>query len=228
VEERYRLFDKTLRALHNAGALPELVLIGSWCQHIYKFAFDNKNEIPSLITSDIDFLIPYPHTFKKKINVPDIMEGLGFEMVASPVSGYTKYIRRELEVEFLTPEVGRGLDKPRMVKDLNIQAQGLRYLVMLQEHVEKVNYKGIPVTIVQPEAYVLHKFLISGRRKKSIKREKDLSSARQMGEFLMKFADRMEKMNELLNDIHPKWKKDILAIIQEQMPELHEKLKRSP
>lgn len=125
MEERYKLFDITLKALHDAGVLSELILIGSWCQHLYKFAFDNANEIPALITSVIDFLIPYPHHIQRKINVPDILLKLGFEIVASPVSGYTKYIRRELEVEFLIPEVGRGSDKPRMVEELSIKAQGL-------------------------------------------------------------------------------------------------------
>lgn len=226
MEKKYKLFDATLRALHEAGALSELILIGSWCQHLYKYAFNDKSDIPALITSDIDFLVPRPHTFKKKINVPDILTRLGFEIVISPVSGYTKYISRDLEIEFLIPDLGKGLDAPRMVKELNIKAQGLRYLTMLQEHVEKLDYNGIPVTIVQPEAYVLHKFLISGRRKKQEKREKDLSAAKQMGEFLIQFEGRIEKMKNLLNDIHPKWKKDILAIIEEQMPVLYERLKK--
>lgn len=224
MEERYKLFDETLRALHRAGALSGLVLIGSWCQHLYKYAFDNTYEIPALITSDIDFLIPHPHSFKHKINIPDILSELGFEIIGSPVSGYTKYIRRELEVEFLVPEKGRGSDLPRLVRELNVRAQSLRYLEMLQENVEKIDYKGIPVTAAQLEAYVLHKFLISDRRKKADKREKDISAARQMGAYLMMHDDRIKKMKYILDDIHPKWKKDILQAVQKDMPELHNML----
>lgn len=224
MEERYKIFDETLAALHKAGALSELVLIGSWCQHIYKYAFDDPAEIPALITSDIDFLIPHSPRIAKDVNVPDVLSGLGFEMVFSPVEHYAKYIRRELEVEFLVPEIGRGFSRPRVVKELHVNAQGLRYLSMLQEHSETIIYNGIPVTLVRPETFVLHKFLISGRRRKAEKREKDLASAVQLGEYLAQSGHRVSAMKKVLDSIHPKWKSDILNVIKEHSSKLYEML----
>lgn len=214
MEERYRLFDTVLKTLHDEGALAGLILIGSWCQHVYKAVYRNTVEIPALITSDIDFLVPNPPERSREVDVPGILEKLGFEMVASPTGTMIKYIRRELEVEFLTPETGRGTDGPRVIKSLRVRAQGLRYLSMLQEHTGIVNYNGIPVRTARIEAYVLHKYLIGGRRKKKEKKEKDLSAAVQLGEFLMYRDNSIETMKTILKSIHPKWKKDILSSIE--------------
>ncbi|TAL35709.1 MAG: hypothetical protein EPN93_09635 [Spirochaetes bacterium] len=221
MEERYRLFDATLASLNEAGALSSLILVGSWCQHLYRFAFGDPEEIPALITSDIDFLIPHHGQITRDINISELLESLGFALVISPVEHFTKYIRRELEVEFLVSETGRGRDKPHDIKKLHINAQGLRYLLMLQENTETLPYKTIPVRLAAAEAYVLHKFLISGKRAKPEKREKDLAAAVQLGEYLVRLEDRAMNMKKILASIHPRWRRDILKTIGEQSVQLY-------
>lgn len=214
MEERYRLFDTVLKTLHNEGALAGLILIGSWCQYVYRAVYNNTAEIPALITSDIDFLVPNPSQISTEVDVPGILEKLDFEMVASTTGNMIKCTRRELEVEFLTPETGRGMDGSRVIKSLRVRAQGLRYLSMLQEHAELVYYKGIPVRTARVEAYVLHKFLVGDRRQKQEKNEKDFSAAVQLGEFLINRDNGIEKMKSILELIHPRWGKDILASVK--------------
>jgi len=157
-------------------------------------------------------------------DVPGILNELGYETATSPVSGHVKYIRRELEVEFLVPEKGRGSDTPRKIQELMVSAQGLRYLNMLQEHTITVDYKGIPVAVVEPAAYALHKFLVSGRRTKKEKMEKDLASAIAMCEYVTHEMCGITTMRDILNSLHPKWKKDILLHIKKHIPELHDSL----
>ncbi len=74
MEEKSDLFIATLKALQEAGALNELILIGSWCLYFYRIYFENSPEIPVVRTLDIDFLVPNPSRIKKEINIPKILE----------------------------------------------------------------------------------------------------------------------------------------------------------
>jgi hypothetical protein len=81
-------------------------------------------------TMDIDFLIPNPAKIHKDINIPEILRTLNFTPVYSYTTGYTKYEHPELEL-------GRGKNKPYELPKLHINAQGLRYLNLLQSNVLK-------------------------------------------------------------------------------------------
>ena len=107
MERKSNLFIAALSALHKAGALKDIILIGSWCHYFYRLHFDNPPEIPAVRTLDIDFLVPNPLKAGKDINIPEILETLDFTPVHSYLSGYTKYVHPELELEFLTPDLGR-------------------------------------------------------------------------------------------------------------------------
>ena len=127
------LFLDTLNALHKTGALKDIILIGSWCHHFYSIYFNNAPEIPITRTLDIDFLIPNPHRIKKDINIPEILSALGFIPIHSYTTQLTKYAHPDLELEFLTPDLGRGKgSKPYIIPKLHINAQGLRYLNLIQ------------------------------------------------------------------------------------------------
>ena len=101
------LFLATLDALHKSGVFEYIILIGSWCHYFYRVYFNNAPEIPVVRTMDIDFLIPNPAKIHKDINIPEILRTLDFTPTHSYTSEYTKYVHPELELEFLTPELGR-------------------------------------------------------------------------------------------------------------------------
>jgi hypothetical protein len=56
------------------------------------------------------------------------------------LDGYVKYVHPDLEVEFLIPERGKGRDKPYTIDKFHINAQGLRYLDLLQRHGMETSY----------------------------------------------------------------------------------------
>lgn len=185
------LFISTLRALQKAEVLNDLILVGSWCHYFYRIYFDNSPEIPAVRTLDIDFLIPNPFKTNKEVDIPRILKALDFRPVQNYPSGHTKYVHPELELEFLTPELGRGKgDKPYEISKLHINAQGLLYLNLLQSQTTKVESKDIKVILPEPAAYVLHKFIVFERRKKKGKAMRDIKAAKEIGEFLLKlFGD---------------------------------------
>lgn len=214
MEKEHDLFLVILTKLDKEEVLQDIILIGGWCPLVYKEYFGNPVEISMQRTADLDFLIPNPPRIHKDVDVSLILEGLGFDKKLSLLNGYEKYVHPELEVEFLTPEKGRGRDKPYTIDKLHINAQGLRYLDLIQSYIMKTVYNGISIYVPEPTAYVLHKFIVSGRRKKSFKREKDIETARQLGEYLLEQEKQRKKMHEIYVDMADKWKRDLMRIVK--------------
>lgn len=188
---------------------------------VYKEYFGNPVEISVQRTADLDILVPNPPRIHKEVDVSLILKELGFDRKVSPLDGYEKYVHPDLEVEFLTPERGKGREKPYVIDKLHINAQGLRYLDLIQSHVMKTSFRGISLNVPEPTAYVLHKFIISGRRKKSFKKEKDIETARQIGEYLLELEDQRKKMRKIYLGLPEKWKKNLMKIIKGASAKIH-------
>lgn len=73
-----------LRKLSETGILEEIMLIGSWCLIVYQKYFDDLPGIPVFRTTDIDFMIPYPPKIVTHLDVPRVLETLGFIMEKGP------------------------------------------------------------------------------------------------------------------------------------------------
>lgn len=217
------LFTTILLTLHKHSILNDLVLIGSWCLHIYKTFFNNTPEIPLLRTLDIDFLIPDTSQIKSKVNIPEVLKTMGFEINFSP-SGYSRFTHDVLDIDFLVPEVGRGRDKPYFIEKLNITPQNLRFLSILYENVITVEFNSIPVKVPEPAAFVIHKFLISSRRKNTKKQLKDVTMATELTEFLLSIQNQKDKFLLVYQSMHSKWQKNVLKVIKEHSKQLFELL----
>ena len=221
--EENNFFIKTLHALHDAGALKELILVGSWCHHLYRVYFNNAPEIPIVRTLDIDFLIPNPARIKKEINIPEILTTLDFVPLHNYITGLTKYIHPELELEFLTPDLGRGKgSKPYEIPKLHINAQGLRYLNLIQAHAIEVKYLNMFIKVPEPAAYVLHKFIVFELRNQEAKKARELYSAKEIAEFLMSNDDQSKKLVNIFYSLSVKWQRNILKNTKQNYKPLHD------
>lgn len=200
--KRDDLFISVLKELDRNGVLQELIIIGSWCHLFYKRYFDDSPEIPLIRTLDIDLLIPNPFKSRNRINISQILEKLEFNPVRDYPSGKIKYVHPELELEFLTPELGRGKgNKPYEFPGLQTNAQGLRFLGLLQSHTITVELNGIFVNVPEPAAYVLHKFIICERRDNPEKSLRDINSAREIGEFLIQDTKQRKVLLTIFNSL---------------------------
>ena len=214
MEKERDLFFAVLFSLDKAEVFRDIILIGGWCPLVYKEYFDNPVEISAQRTADLDILVPNPPRIHKEIDVSLILNKLGFDRQVSPLDGYEKYVHPDLDVEFLTPERGRGREKPYTIDKLHVNAQGLRYLDLIQSHVMEISFRRILLNVPEPAAYVLHKFIVSGRRNKTFKREKDIETARQIGEYLLEHENQRKKMREIYLGMPEKWKKDLMKIVR--------------
>jgi hypothetical protein len=223
MKKKSNLFFSTIDALHNCGALENLILIGSWCHYFYRIYFDGAPQIPAVRTVDIDLLVPNPPGIKKHVHIPRILESLGFEPLRHSMTGYITYVHPELNLEFLTPELGRGKgSKPYEIAKLHINAQGLRFLNLLQQYTIEVKHGEYKVRVPEPAAYVLHKLIVYERRRKKEKRERDLAAAKAIGEFLLRDSHQRVRISEIFRDLPKKWKKKILVNSKEHLPPLYE------
>ena len=146
---------------------------------------------------------------------------MGFDRKVSLLDGYEKFVHPDLEIEFLTPEKGKGREKPYTIDKLHINALGLRYLDLHQSHVMKTSLGGVSINVPEPAAYVLHKFIVSGKRKILFKKEKDIVTARQLGEFLLEKADQKHKMHRIYLSMPDKWKKDLMRIVKDSSEKIY-------
>ena len=221
MEEKYELLSAVLKQLQAKGVLDGLVIAGSWCQYYYRVVFDNAPEIPLLRTLDIDFLVPNPSKFKTNVDVSQLLNQLGFDSDFDYHTGLVKYVHPDLEIQFLTPALGRAKDTPCEIKQLNINAESLTYMKMLQDHKFSMTHDGITLWLPQPEAYALHKILISPKRKDPAKREKDLMAAKSIGELCLAYETRRQRLMAIYADLPKKWQRTISAVLEQLSPAMY-------
>ena len=207
-KSQYELCLEILRRLEKAGALRDMILIGSWCMPFYQEYFQNVSYAPSLKTRDIDFLIPKPKNMRSKVDIADLMKDLGFIRGFRGREGYVVLEHPELTIEFLVPEKGKGSDKPVPLPALGLNAQGLRFLDMLSHDTLRVKIEDVSVVMPHPVNFALHKLIISKRRRDKEKSEKDSVAAIQI---LKSLIDNRQKnlVRDVFDALPKKWKKAI-------------------
>ena len=220
MEEKYELLSAVLKELQNKGVLDGLVIAGSWCQYYYRILFDNAPEIPLLRTLDIDFLVPNPSKFKTNVDVSELLNRLGFDNDFDYNTGLVKYVHPDLEIQFLTPALGRAKDTPYEIKQLNINAESLTYMKMLQDYKFSMTHNGLTLWLPEPEAYTLHKILISFKRKDPAKKEKDLMAAKSIGELCLDYETRGERLKIIYAQLPKKWQRTISGVLKQLSPEI--------
>lgn len=174
-KKQYELCLEILRRFHKRRLLTEFILIGSWCIPFYEQYFSDPGYMQgvALRTRDIDFLIDRPQALKAKVNIPELLKDLGFIKVFQGQKGYIKLDHPDLILEFLTPERGRGLDRPFPLPSLGVNATALRFLTFLAQNPIKVKIENFFIQLPHPARFGLHKLIISPRRSKPEKAAKD-------------------------------------------------------
>jgi len=210
---QYDLCLEVLKRLDDSGILPKTVLIGSWCLPLYKNFYLGHHDISSLRTRDIDFLISRRTTFANKVDLPALLEDLGFVLEHSFPEGYVRLIHPELILEFLVPEAGRGTSKPYPLTELGVNAQRLRFLGLLEWDTIVVDFGGLKVTIPHPVNFGLHKILVSSRRTDADKKAKDIKAG---VEVLRMCAENMDgpRIVDLFGTISQKQRQRIIKSLE--------------
>jgi len=208
-KKTFNLCSKVLKRLNRAGILQNIILIGSWCAYFYSHYFKSPNYSLHIRTSDIDFLVPIPFKFEKKLSLYDLVKDLGYVEEFRGSKGYIKLSHPDLTIEFLVPERGRQSDKPYPLPQLGINAQPLRRLDFLIQNVISLSIEGMKIHLPHPAAYALHKFIIFKERKNIDKHDRDIEGALRVFKALI---DNKEygAIRRIFNKMPKKWQRDVL------------------
>ncbi len=208
------LLVKVLKLLQEEGLLEHLIVAGSWCLYFYKFYYNKKQSIATLRTRDVDFFIPFPKAIKIEVDLPKLLEHLGFITDFQGRAGYIRFVHTELFIEFLVPEKGRPITKPYKLKQLKINAQALRFLEVLQIRTVNIIVKDIELTLPHPSCFVLHKILVYKRRPKKDKRARDIEQIHRVLDLLQK-QNELDSLTEVYSQLCRKWQNKIIASLKE-------------
>ena len=213
-KRQYNICLEVLKRLDDSGILSKIILIGSWCLPLYRDFYFCDHEISALRTRDIDFLVSRDTKFNIKVDLPALLEDLGFILDHGFPEGYVKLIHPELIIEFLVPEIGRGTSKPYPLPELAMNAQRLRFLGLLESDTIIVDFNGLKVTLPHPINFGLHKMIVSLRRKNIEKKYKDIETGL---EVLRLCIDNMNesKLVELFKNISQKQRKKIIKALED-------------
>lgn len=211
---QYDIYLEILKRLNDKGVLPKIILIGSWCLPLYRESYFCGSDISALRTRDIDFLVSRNTKFDNKVDLPVLLEDLGFILDHSFPEGHVRLIHPELIIEFLVPEMGRGTSKPYPLPELGMNAQRLRFLDLLERDTIIVEVSGLAVNLPHPANFGLHKIMVSSRRTNVDKKSKDIQAGL---EVLRLCVDNMDgqKLNELFRCISQKQRKRIIQSFEE-------------
>lgn len=219
---QFEILFRVLKRFQESGILKELMLIGSWCLYFYQRSLKDASSLPALKTLDVDFLIPRISGITRETDIPELLKSEGFIPTFNRANGMVKYGHPELQVEFLVPELGRGGTEPREIPKLHIKAQPLRYLNFLSEHPLLLLYQGLNLRVPEPAAFALHKLIISQRRKKEAKAERDLEMAVGLLTILFEEKPQRERVLSILENLPEKWAAKILSVSKVHFPALNE------
>ena len=220
MQKKFQLFEDTLKKLDSAGALKDIVLIGSWCLPIYSEMYGNPSEFPALRTKDLDFFIPNARQ-ASKVDVHALLLEMGYEATFDRFDEYIKYDHDELEVEFLGPR-NRDGKKVSSVDALNVKVQALNYLDRVKYYLMKGSYKGIEIQVPELPAFLLQKAVIYPQRLDDDKKLKDSQAIEGLGEFVSEHESLRVRTIEIYNSFPKSWRKTALKVLEEFSPEVYE------
>jgi len=196
--------------MQDAGILKHLVLVGSWCQDFYRYQYGNPKEIPATKTMDADILIPrHIPKVNPPVDIVAIMKRNDFIFEISRTSGLYIFNHPSLKVEFLTDPGAKSEELIRHFQDLGVSAQELHYMSLPLAYHYPLTYKHITINIPEPEAFALHKLIISQKRTNKEKAEKDMLTAQGMFQFFQGKPKHIERLHHILSEQSKSWQNTI-------------------
>ena len=138
----------------------------------------------SLKTLDVDFAVHIAHRRKQmRADLDDLIVGLGFTDFFTG-DGIRKFTASGYEVEFIAHRPGNSGANSIAVKEWNVSALPLPFIDMLVDFSEEAVLGDFSIRFPIPEAFFLHKLIVSYRRLTDAKRIKDLEQCRVLAEIV--------------------------------------------
>ena len=210
------LFLEVLKRLQGAGALDDLILIGSLCLPIYRdyFSGGNARDFSALRTRDADFLIGSPKRIRRDTDIPSLLLDLGFITNLAGTKGQVRLEHPDLILEFIAPTRGPSREGLIKIPKLSVNAVTLRFVDLLVEEPVRVNLDDVVVRLPQPSLWAFQKLIISSRRPSKDKKERDRRAA--IDVLLLSLEKEPRKAPKFFREIIPGWQSKIISALREE------------
>ncbi len=214
-----KIFWETIETLDKNKVLEHVILIGSWAEYIYEISSYLKDFEANLKTKDIDFLIKNINKPSKRINIVEILEKEGYETSIDYISGIYKFFKgKDLEIEFLVREIGKGQLEPYKVPSLGIRAEGLRHTDLLVRNAITIDIRSMKINVPTPQAYLLQKIIINKQRRN--KAQKDYLGIENLLENIRTSVLESQRLKDLYITLTKKQKNIIDGFLKDNLLEL--------
>ena len=222
----------TLELLDAAGCFSKqnAVLIGSHAFAVIGNALGVTWQHDIVETDDIDLGRFIRLAGSASINISDVLSRAGFRGIPSlnhkhPPTSFKH--SRGMKLDFLTPLIGKGSEKPVQLTGMGVYADELRfldYLITDPINGAAITKNGVLVKVPQPARYAFHKCIIAPRRdaSKEAKRKKDIRQAESILKVLLEM--RIHDIQQAWNDLqwHDHARKGIAMLDESLRAELEE------
>lgn len=210
-EDYFPVLRELFQVMADAGLWDAgLSLVGSWCFKVYQ-NHCGVEYFPER-TLDVDFAIRLPYR-GEKINVGDMLKGLGLEEVVNHADGTVFYRSGELSVEFLKDRGGDGRERGGAYEpDLGIAPVAVPYMRILLSNPMEIKARDLGrVVVPSMAAFFLHKLLVASERRREDKRVKDYRQVEAVAKAILAQPAVIEDVKRVADGLHKKWVKKVVT-----------------
>lgn len=216
IDERQEMaFWEAIEVFRTTGALPHIMVIGSWAEYLYTNIFKEEYE-PNVRTRDVDCFYLNIRKPDEKIYISKPFKEHGFEYNEDPLTKVGRFIKENLlEVSFLSRTLGAQQDGPRKIEAIQIYSEGMRDVNILEKYPMHVTVKCYDIVVPEPAVFIIQKLLVYPKRKPEYKRKKDIVAINELLPFVMKSDIHSERLKNIYDGLTEKEKKRIGAVCDE-------------
>lgn len=208
MNRQQKTFWETIEIFNQLGVLDYIIIIGSWAEYIYeKSKYFDAPFLAYMRTTDMDILIKNKNRPNYRIDIISAFKKMDFDHETS-FSGITKLFKENLEIEFLTRELGAGQTEPYKIESFGIKAEGLRFMEYIIDYAIPIDIHNFLIWVPSPAAYTIHKIIINHKRV-DFKKEKDMIAVHNMITFIQRSEKDLQEIRKIYGKLPPKTKQRV-------------------
>ena len=214
-ERQEKAFWDAIEVFSSTGALPHIMVIGSWAEYLYTYYFVDGYE-PNVRTRDVDCFYPNIRKPEERIYITKAFSEYGFEYQEDTLTRVGRFIKENLlEISFLSRTVGAQQNGPRKIEAFQIYSEGIRDVNILEQYPMHIFAKGYEIVVPEPAVFIIQKLLAYPKRKPDYKKEKDIVAINELLPFVIE-SEQKERLFSIFDRLSDKEKKRILGICEER------------
>lgn len=219
-ERQEKAFWEAIDVFELTGALPYVMVIGSWAEYLYTNLFTDGYE-PNVRTRDVDCFYPNIRKPNEKIYITKAFLEHGFEYQEDSFTGVGRFIKENLlEISFLSRTLGSQKDGPRKIEAFQIYSEGMRDVNILEKYPMHITAKGYNIIVPEPSIFIIQKLMVYQDRKPEYKREKDVIAINELLPYVLKSEIHSKRVKIIYEGLTEKEKKRIRAVCDERSIQL--------